>query len=454
MLGTRLQLLYESITRLMRRGARGRVQKLVGKTRPEDIAAVMRLLTENNRREVFDLLVDDEARAETLTELDPHILAEVVEGRDASHLAALVELMSADDQADVLAAMPEELREAVIRALEPDEAEVAEDLLEYDPETAGGIMSPEYFSLPEDTTAQEAITALQSAEDVEMAFYIYVVNEHGHLVGVVSLRALVTHPPRSPLSELMATDVISVQLETDQEEVARLAARYNLLAVPVVDEGNHLVGIVTIDDVIDVLREEATEDILKMAGADESAFEEQSVFKNFRSRAPWLFAAWAGGILASVFIGAFEAQLQAQVALAAFIPLVLGMGGNVGTQAATIMVRGLATGRVSGAAGWRYFFRESRIGLLLGALFGALLAGYAAFRYTDGGTGLAITVGISILATITNAASMGALIPLALERLSIDPAVATGPIVTTLVDVLGILVYFGVASVVLTNGAV
>ena len=191
-----------------------------------------------------------------------------------------------------------------------------------------------------------------------MAFYIYVVNEPGHLVGVVSLRALVTHSPNTTLENLMVSDVISVATNTDQEEVARLAARYNLLAIPVVDEGNCLVGIVTIDDVIDVIREEATEDILKMAGADETAYENNSIMRNFRTRAPWLFATWLGGLSASVLISTFEHHLQATVALAAFIPIVLGMGGNVGIQTATIIVRGLATGHVS--RGRRYAISAQR----------------------------------------------------------------------------------------------
>ena len=283
-----------------------------------------------------------------------------------------------------------------------------------------------------------------------MAFYIYVVNEPGHLVGVVSLRALVIHPPATALREMMVSDVISASVETDQEDVARLAARYNLLAVPVVDDANRLVGIVTIDDVVDVIREEATEDILKMAGADESAYEGLSVFRNFRIRAPWLFATWLGGLAASVLIGQFEAQLQATVALAAFIPIVLGMGGNVGTQTATIIVRGLATGHVSSKVGLQYVLRETGIGVMLGVLYGLLLGCYALVFYSDmtGVLSLAITVAVSILASMASSATVGAATPLVFNRFNIDPAVATGPVVTTTVDILGILVYFLTASLV------
>ena len=278
-------------------------------------------------------------------------------------------------------------------------------------------------------------------------------NEHGHLVGVVSLRALVVHSAATPLSDLMETDVISATVNTDQEEVARLAARYNFLAIPVVDDGNHLVGIVTIDDVVDVIREEATEDILKMAGADETAYESPSVLRNVRMRAPWLFATWLAGLAASMLIGVFEDQLTKTVALAAFIPVVLGMGGNVGSQTATIIVRGLATGRVSAELGVTYLLRETGIGLLLGLLYGVLLGVYAAVAHGDGAAvvGLPLTVGLSIFLSMAISACVGATTPLIFNRLNIDPAVATGPIVTTTVDVLGTLTYFLSAALIMSG---
>jgi magnesium transporter len=357
-------------------------------------------------------------------------------------------MMSVDDQANLISELPDELRAQIIEALTPDEAQELEEILHYERDSAGGIMSTDFFALPEHTTCAEAITALQGAEDVEMAFYIYVVNSHMNLCGVVSLRELVINPPERTLSEIKISEVISVRLNHDQEEVAQLAARYNLLALPVVDEHNKLVGIITIDDVIDVIREEATEDILKMAGADESAFEDTSVVSNFTTRAPWLFATWLGGLMASVLIGAFEGQLEKNVALTAFIPIVLGMGGNVGTQTATIMVRGLATGRVEYGLGARYLMRELGVGALLGVFYGVLLAIYAVVRYYTGGAGwsLGFTVGASVWVSMLTAAAVGASTPLMFHRLKIDPAVATGPLVTTSVDVLGILAYFLVAQ--------
>lgn len=447
-LGPRLQLLLESLQKLLRRNAHNHTERLLKKSRPADVAVVMRFLSSAQKSRVFDLMPNDEARALLLSELDPHLSRELVEARPLDEVLRVVEFVSPDDLADLLANLASELRTQLIDALNPSEAEEVEGLLHYGEQTAGGIMSPDFFALPQETTASEAIKALQTSDDIEMAFYIYVVNEPGHLVGVVSLRQLVTTPPDTPLSEMMATDIISANVNDDQERVASMAARYNLLAIPVVDEGNHLEGIVTIDDVIDVIREEATEDILKMAGAGEVAYEENSVMRNVRTRAPWLFAAWFGGLAASVLIGAYEKQIATQVVLAAFIPVILGMGGNVGTQTATVMVRGLATGQVTSASGWTYFVRETSIGVSLGLIYGSLLAIYTAVWHSDQPEywGLAATVGISISASMAIAAMVGASIPLLLDRLKFDPAVATGPFVTTAVDVLGILGYFTVAG--------
>jgi len=429
------------------------VERLLHKSRPEDVAVVMRFLDDRYLTRVWDALPDDTYRAETLTELDDRLRVEVLHGEPVERIASLVELMSDDDGADLIGALPDELRAALLAHLDPAEAEEVEDLLRHEPDTAGGIMSTEYLALPEATTAAEAIEALQAQDDVEIAFYIYALSETGQLVGVVSLRALVVHSPETPLSEMMATDVIATTTETDQEEVARLAARYNLLAIPVLDDSRRLVGTVTIDDVIDVIRDEATEDILKMAGADETAYEGLPLLHNVRARAPWLLATWMGGLAASVLIGLFERQLEQTVALAAFIPIVLGMGGNVGTQTATIMVRGLATGRVSGEVGLKFVGRETAIGVILGVGYGVLLAGYAAARYGNGERvwHLPATVGLSVLASMSISAGVGALTPLVCERFGIDPAIATGPVVTTTVDVLAILIYFAVAGLLITG---
>lgn len=442
-MNSRLQFLLESLRKLLRRNAISRVKKVLKKSRNEDVASVMRYLNESQRHQVFDLLTSDEDRAATLAELDENLFIEIVSARPVESMAHIISLMSVDDQTNLLSHLPEDLRSEVLSLLTPEDVAELTEMLDYDRETAAGIMSTEYFSLGEDSTCAQAIEALQHAEDVEMAFYIYVVNDQEKLTGVVSLRALLMNPPHTLLIDIKTQDTICVRQDQDQEEVAQLAARYNLLALPVVDDKNHLLGIVTIDDVIDVIREEATEDILKMAGANETAYEDSSAWSNFRTRAPWLFATWMGGLAASILIGLYEHQLQKQVALAAFIPIVLGMGGNVGSQTATIIVRGLATGHVEYGLGAKYLVRELLIGGMLGIFYGILLAIYSALRYhNEQALPLALTVGLSIWASMFTAAIVGASTPLFFHRLKIDPAIATGPLVTTAVDVLGILVYF------------
>jgi len=283
---------------------------------------------------------------------------------------------------------------------------------------------------------REVIEALQKDYiDIEMPFYLYVVDDHGHLVGVISLRQLVVVSPHTKLKAIMTT------------EVARIVARYNILAVPVVDDNNNPVGIVTVDDVVDIIREEATEDFLKMAGAGEDLVESQSVFKSTRTRLPWLLASWIGGVIAFFIISHFESSLNKLIFLAAFIPVIMGMGGNVGTQSSTIVVRGLATGRLSIKQIWEVVFKELAIGFLLGFFYGFLLGFVAHLRYDMWLLG--VTVGLAVLSSMTIAASVGSLVPMVFARINIDPAVATGPFVTTAIDILSVFFYFKIATLLL-----
>ena len=280
-----------------------------------------------------------------------------------------------------------------------------------------------------------------------MAFYLYVTDDNDKLVGVISLRQLVVVPPATPLKEFMATDVLSVETSIDQEEVAKIVARYDILAVPVVDESNSLVGIVTVDDVIDIFREEATEDILKMAGAGEEFVETKSVLKSTRIRLPWLFASCVGGIVAFLIIDQFEESLARFAYLAAFIPVIMGMGGNIGTQSSTIVVRGLATGRLNIRDLWPVVFKELMVGLILGIIYGALIGFVAQFQYSI--NALALSVGCAVISSMSIAALVGSLVPMVFARLHIDPAVATGPFVTTAIDIISVFFYFRIASILL-----
>jgi len=341
-----------------------------------------------------------------------------------------------------------EVRDKVLSQLSDGDEELA-SLLAWPADSAGGIMSPSFFSMPDSATCGVAIRALQRMGDqVDSVHYVYVVDVEQRLVGVVSLRQLVIRPPTTPLTAIMVRDPIAVSPQDDQEEVARFVARYDLLAIPVVDEHRKILGIVTVDDVVDVIREEAAEDMYKMAGMAEADPRSGTTLRQTQLRAGWLFATLGGGLLAAELIGIYEESLQKVAALASFIPVIMGMAGNVGIQSATVAVRGLATGHIQVGGAATFILRELRVGALLGVIYGVFLSIYGFVRFSDLPL-IGVAVGSAIIAAIGGAAVMGAAIPVVLSRFRIDPAVATGPLVTTIVDIVAIALYFNIAKVLL-----
>jgi magnesium transporter len=447
MIGIEGKVLLDTLRRLHRRGASGNIKKLISKTHPADLAWVFRSLNSREQNDIFQLIAQTEIVADFLSELDTSIMVDLVDGLNVGFMADIVTLMASDDAADLLEALPEEIARDIRTHMEVDDRQEVEELLKYDPHTAGGIMSPDFMYLDEDFSVEEAINKVQKrSEEKEMVFYLYITHGDGQLTGVLSLRELLLHPMHRQLKNIMNTNVISVTTDTDQEEVAHVVSQYNMLAVPVVDATFKLVGIVTVDDIIDVLREEATEDFLQMAGAGK---EQEILLKPLHQkiilRAPWLLASWVGGVGAMFIINSFEAELKQVLALAAFIPVIAGMGGNIATQSSTIIVRGLATGRVNVNHFVQVVSKECAVGVALGLLFGFLLGITAFFNYSTP-LYLGLVVGISIFVVMAMATTLGTFIPLLLKRFNIDAAVATGPFVTTAVDVLGILLYFYVAK--------
>ena len=438
------QLLQETIERLLRRNAYFHLSRVLNKTHPADIAHLLTLLNDRSARSVFEHLPEKEIAANVLSELEPGFRSGFLQELEVNRLAEILAVMADDDAADLLADLPEERRQEILGLLSAEHTEEVSELLAYPEGTAGRIMTTDFLVLPKTLSAQNAIQEVRKAAEKEMVFYLYVTDEEGRLSGVLSLRQLVTAPDYTPLEKIMARDVVKVNVTTDQEEVARLVSRYNLLAIPVVDHSNLLVGIITVDDVIDVLREEATEDMLKMAGTSGEEISYSSVWKNAKARLPWLFASWIGGLVAMNIIGAFSGGFSTRTALfailATFIPVVNGMGGNVGTQSLSIMVRGLATGRVDGKSIGKEVFRESRVGLLLGATYGVLLA-LAGMVFTRE-LYVGIVAGVAICANMTVAAVMGTFLPLIAAKFKVDPAVASGPFIASSIDAIGSTIFF------------
>lgn len=445
-----ITIIRDTYRRLLRRHARTNLIKLTNKTHPADLAIVFRYFTEDEQSQTFALMRDDEHTAEFLTELDEALVKDLLQKESAERIASIIEKAPANDQSDILGALSVERSQSVIDLLKQEEQEELAEIMGYPEDSAGAMMTTDVFTLHEGTTSGNAIKTLQDQEDAEMVFYLYVTDDDDLLVGVVSLRALATTPSDTKLKDIMIKRVHSVRPETDQEEVARVVAQYNFLAVPIIDPDERLLGIVTVDDVVDVIREEATEDFLQMAGAGKDReILLKSSWENARARLPWLFASWIGGIIAASLIGAFEHMLESIIVLAAFIPVIIGMGGNIGTQSSTIIVRGIATGRVDVGGELKLILKEMRVGLILGVLYGLLLGFFADFSFEDAPSNLGIVVGLSICASMLLAATIGTVTPLILRKLDIDPAVATGPFVTTSIDILGILFYFVIAGSIL-----
>ncbi len=450
MIGFEGKVLFDTLRRLHRRRATGNLKKLIEKTHPADLAWIFRSFEHDERKDIFQVIGETEIVADFLSELDALIMVDIVADLSPDFMADIVTKMASDDAADLLEALPEEVAVEIRASMDAADRQEVEELLKYDPQTAGGIMSPDFMYLDEHLTVEEAIKKVQNrSEEKEMVFYLYITHGDGQLTGVLSLRELLLHPMHRKLKNIMNTRVISVTTDTDQEEVAHVVSQYNLLAVPVVDATFRLVGIVTVDDIIDVLREEATEDFLQMAGAGkEQEILLKPLHEKIMLRAPWLLASWVGGIGAMLIISSFSEELYQVLALAAFIPIIAGMGGNIATQSSTIIVRGLATGRVNINHFFRVIGKEFIVGLVLGIAFGVLLGVVTFFQY-ESPVYLGLVVGLSVFAVMTMAATIGTLVPMVLKRFNIDAAIASGPFITTSIDVLGITLYFSIAKLLL-----
>lgn len=440
------ELVLDSVKRLLRVGATANLFNLLQKQHPADLAQIFGQLPERDRLAAFAVLVERNSRLamETLSELGPEAGAALLAGRSAEEIAKLVQEIPSDDAAALIDHLPDELSSAVLELMGRKESGEVENLLEYAEQTAGRIMNPHVFALAEDMTVGESITALQSSRDVEMVFYLYVVDARRHLVGVTSLRRLLLVSPETPLKRIMTPEPISARVDMDQEEVARLVASYNLLAIPVVEESNKLVGVITVDDVIDVIKDEATEDLYRLAGvsSDERVFTPAG--ESLRKRMPWLIVNLATAFLAAAVVGIFQNTISGWVALAVFMPIVAGMGGNAATQTLTVIVRGIALGELTWSNSRKALTKELLVGIGNGFVTGtiAALVSWA----MNGDPRLGILLALAMVINLFVAGLAGTLIPLGLKALKIDPALASAVFITTFTDVCGFASFLGLAT--------
>jgi magnesium transporter len=448
----KVNLMLDSVRRLIRRGATSRVMNVLHKGHPADVAQVLHGLSDLDRYAVFAALSqnDRQLAAQSLSELGVEEGVELLDTLPPEEIAQVLQELPSDDATLFMAKLPEELRERLLDLMKVEASTDVQELLSFPPGTAGRIMTPDVFALSDQLTAGEAISAIQRASsDVEMVFYLYVTDDRNHLVGVVSLRKLLLVPPTTPLKKIMSTELISVRTDTEQGDVARLVANYNLLGVPVVDDENKLVGVVTVDDVIDVIREEATEDIYALAGVRSDEHALTTPARSVRLRLPWLLVNLATAVLASSVVHLFEGTIAKVVVLATLMPIVAGMGGNAATQTLAVIVRGLALGEVTWDNGKRVLVKEFLVGLANGLVNGVVAAAIVLvwFGFTSRVLMIGAIIAAAMVINLVIAGIAGTLIPLAIKRLNADPALASTVFVTTCTDVGGFFAFLGLAAV-------
>lgn len=439
--------LIEEVKHFAEQGNRQGLKKLIDDMRAADLADLIEYLDPEERLFIFNLLEPDGA-GEVLVEIETPVQERILKDLDNQAITEIVQGLDSDDAADLVGDLPDDRAREIIERVGDEVSEELEKLLPYPEDTAGGIMALEFVAVKADASVKDAIdTIREKREEVENLYYIWVVDDLGKLVGVISLKDLVLEVTDRKISDIMNPEVISVHVDTDQEEVARLVKKYDLVAIPVVGDDQRLAGRITHDDIIDVIEEEADEDISLMAGVIDQEIAEESTLKISRARLPWLIAGLFGGILAAAVINQFESSLEKILALSFFFPVIMAMGGSTGTQAATIVVRGMATGDISLVNIGKRLWMEMRVALVNALVCGILLALIVGTWVSD--YGLGSVVGLALVLIIVNAGVIGSAVPMALKKWNIDPALATGPFVTTSNDILSLLIYLGLVTIYL-----
>ncbi len=435
------------VRELIRTATPDRVLRFIGRSHHADIALLFKGLEPAEVRQLFELLLSVRRAGKTLMELPPDLLPEILDLIEDEKLAKMLVWADPDDEVTFIDSLPEERRERVLALVDPDRRERVKQFIGFPEGTVGRIMTPEFLALSPNTTAQGAIDRIRERGELETFFYLYVVDESGKLLGVVPIRALVIAPKERTLSEMMIADPIRGQVSMDQEEAARLVSKYELLALPIVDQERRLVGIITVDDVIDIIDQESTEDMYRMAGLEEGDRIFSRPGLSIQKRLPWMGFNLLTAMLAAFVVGLFERTIEEAVALAIFMPVVAGMGGNGGIQTLTVMVRGIALGELAFSTTWRVVLKEVTVGIVMGAIIGTLVA-FIAYLW-KGNPMLGFVLALAMVINLFVASLAGTLIPLALKQLNLDPALGSGVIVTTFTDVFGFLSFLGLATIFL-----
>ncbi len=445
-----LNMLFSSITKFIRSKAYSRLWNLTKKVHAADIAAVMARLFPNERITLFQVIYshDVEKAADVLAELEPDIAADLLIKAQLSprEMVEIFRHIDSDDLVSILDHLPEDVSEKVRSLMAPKRSEEVRELLAYGEETAGHIMSTDFYVLHQDTTVSDAITAIQLSREVESGFYLYVVDDEGKLVGVVSLKQLILNPPSTKLKDIMNPHVISATVDMDQEEVARMVSAYNLVAIPVVDHEGKLKGVITVDDIIDIIEEEAAENLLKMAGLEEVDRITTPPVKSIKRRLPWLYVNLITAAIVASVISLFKGTIQKYALIAAFMPIT-GLVGNAGIQSIAVMVRELALGELTWENARKALFKEIAVamGNALGLGIVVSILGYL----TTGKPVIGLILFLVLVGDMFIAAVAGTLIPIIWKKIGLDPAFGPGTFLTMLTDAVGYLLLFGLATLLI-----
>jgi magnesium transporter len=442
----------QETTRILRRllasGMNARAERLLARMRPADRGPVISGLTPPEIRTVVDLLFRRRLAASTLKELPPEILPQIFDALGDQRVAEILGRLEHDDMVELVEWLDEERREQVVSQLPESRREELRKAELYPPSSAGRVMTTRFVALDERMTAQEAIDRIrQTGGDEESVLYLYVVDEKDRLRGVVPIRRLVAASPDRPCGELMIQNPVFVRADADQEQVAQLVGRYNLLAIPVVDDEDRILGVITVDDVIEVIHEEATEDMYLLAGLSEEDRVFSPAHHAVRKRLPWMLLNLGAAFVAAWVVGLFARTIEQIVALAFFMPVVAGMGGNTGIQSLTVITRAIALGELEFSSGLRAILKEVSVAVVIGGITGAV-SGLLAWMW-QGNPYLGAVLFAAMMATMAVAGIAGAAVPLLLKALGQDPAVGSGVFVTTLTDIFGFASFLGIGTLLL-----
>jgi magnesium transporter len=443
-LATILDLLEE----LIAGGQMDAARSLLAEEHPADIAALLDELSPEQAFIAFSLLPNESA-SEVLDETGTFVRNDLVEKVDDERLADLLEELPADDAVEFLEDLPDTVADRLMGLMEPEAADDIRQLLAYEEETAGRLMARDVVSLRRQWTVAETLNYLRSLEDAETLQYLYVVDRDDMLLGVVPLRLLVLSQPDTTIESIMGTEVVSVPVDIDQEELADMVSRYDYNAMPVVDRDGRLLGVVTVDDILDVLEEEATEDIQRLGGSEplDQPYFSASLFQVFRKRVGWLLLLFVGATLTGSVTRLYEEQIALAIALTYFTPMIIGTGGNAGSQTVATIIRAITLGEVRLSTMWQALGREIGVAILLGLVMGVL--GLVRALFWDTGFEIALVVALTLPVVVIWACITATVVPILADQFNIDPAVISGPMITTIVDATGLLIYFRLAIYIL-----